>query len=118
MQLWLLSQPHQSHVLKGFSVSALSGMRIIHTEVLARLLALVPPYLKLRGLCQQCLSWCRVCPYPVLIPLSGFLRVGPYTQPPQGSAQGSSKVGSFLGQIQPHNISNYPAVMNEMQETQ
>lgn len=30
----------------------------------------------------------------------------------------SSKVGSFLRQIQPNNISNYPSVMNEMQETQ
>lgn len=74
IQLWLLSQAYQSHVLKGFSVSALSGMRIIHTEVLARLLALVPLYLELVGqLWQQCLSCCSVCPYPVLIPLCGVL---------------------------------------------
>lgn len=32
----------------------------------------------------QCLSWCRVCPYPVLIPLCGFLQMRPYTQPSQG----------------------------------
>lgn len=88
IQLWLLSQAHQSHVLKGFSVSAVSGMSIIHTEVLARLLALVPSYPELMGqLCQQCLSCCRVCPYPVLIPLCGFFQVGLYTKNPHQNPQ-------------------------------
>ncbi|NXK54800.1 NWD1 protein, partial [Chauna torquata] len=52
---------------------------IIYTEVLARLLFFVPSYPEVIGkLCQQCLSWFSVCPYPVLIPLCGFL------QPPGG----------------------------------
>ncbi|NXF08155.1 NWD1 protein, partial [Smithornis capensis] len=51
------------------------GTSLIHTEVLARLLPLVPSYPELIGqLCQQCLSWCSACPYPVLIPLCGFLQ--------------------------------------------
>ncbi|NXL09736.1 NWD1 protein, partial [Mesembrinibis cayennensis] len=52
---------------------------VIYTEVLARLLFFVPSYPEVIGkLCQQCLSWCSACPYPVLIPLCGFL------QPPGG----------------------------------
>ncbi|NWI89563.1 NWD1 protein, partial [Pitta sordida] len=52
-----------------------AGTSTIHTEVLARLLPLVPSYPELIGqLCQQCLSWCSVCPYPLLIPLGGFLQ--------------------------------------------
>ncbi|NXN26228.1 NWD1 protein, partial [Nycticryphes semicollaris] len=55
------------------------GMSIIYTEMLARLLFLVPSYPEVIGeLCQQCLSWCSSCPYPVLIPRCGFL------QPPGG----------------------------------
>ncbi|NXY69783.1 NWD1 protein, partial [Glareola pratincola] len=53
---------------------------IIYTEMLARLLFFMPSYPEVIGkLCQQCLSWCSVCPYPVLIPLCGFL------QPPGGA---------------------------------
>ncbi|NWY62210.1 NWD1 protein, partial [Chionis minor] len=52
---------------------------IIYTEMLARLLFFVPSYPEVIGkLCQQCLSWCSACPYPVLIPRCGFL------QPPGG----------------------------------
>ncbi|NXS60170.1 NWD1 protein, partial [Brachypteracias leptosomus] len=52
---------------------------VIYTEMLARLLFLVPSYPEVIGkLCQQCLSWCSVCPYPILVPLCGFL------QPPRG----------------------------------
>ncbi|XP_010151382.1 PREDICTED: NACHT and WD repeat domain-containing protein 1 [Eurypyga helias] len=48
---------------------------IIYTEVLARLLGFVPSYPEVIGkLCQQCRSWCGACPYPVLIPLCGFLQ--------------------------------------------
>ncbi|KAL2294967.1 hypothetical protein Nmel_018111 [Mimus melanotis] len=57
---------------------------------------------------------CRVWSHPMLIPLCGFLQVEPYTQTPHGCV-GSylfSKVGSFLGQIQLNNISDYPSVMN------
>ncbi|XP_074020124.1 NACHT domain- and WD repeat-containing protein 1 [Numenius arquata] len=63
------------------SKPAVGGVRmsIIYTEMLARLLFLVPSYPEVIGeLCQQCLSWCSACPYPVLIPRCGFL------QPPGG----------------------------------
>ncbi|KFV51482.1 NACHT and WD repeat domain-containing protein 1, partial [Gavia stellata] len=61
------------------SIHSPEGVSIIYTEVLARLLFFVPSYPEVIGkLCQQCLSWCSVCPYPVLIPLCGFL------QPPGG----------------------------------
>ncbi|KAM6331894.1 NACHT domain- and WD repeat-containing protein 1 [Alca torda] len=61
------------------SVHSPEGVSIIYTETLARLLFFVPSYPEVIGkLCQQCLSWCSVCPYPVLIPLCGFL------QPPGG----------------------------------
>ncbi|KFV73473.1 NACHT and WD repeat domain-containing protein 1, partial [Struthio camelus australis] len=61
------------------SIDSLEGLSILYTEVLARLLFLMPSYPDVIGkLCQQCVSWFSVCPYPVLIPLSGFL------QPPGG----------------------------------
>ncbi|XP_068517399.1 LOW QUALITY PROTEIN: NACHT domain- and WD repeat-containing protein 1 [Anas acuta] len=59
--------------------SALLGLSIIYTEVLARLFFFVPSYPEVIGkLCQQCLSWFSTCPHPVLIPSCGFL------QPPAG----------------------------------
>ncbi|XP_025066071.1 NACHT domain- and WD repeat-containing protein 1 [Alligator sinensis] len=58
------------------------GVSIIYTEVLARLHFFMSSYPDLIGrLCQQCLHWFEVCPYPVLIPLCGFL------QPPGGPLQ-------------------------------
>ncbi|XP_025922865.1 NACHT domain- and WD repeat-containing protein 1 isoform X2 [Apteryx rowi] len=61
------------------SIDSLKGLSILYTEVLARLLFLMPSYPDVIGkLCEQCLSWFSVCPYPVLIPLCGFL------QPPGG----------------------------------
>ncbi|XP_014808284.1 PREDICTED: NACHT domain- and WD repeat-containing protein 1 [Calidris pugnax] len=69
----LLSKPAVSGVCSP------EGMSLIYTEMLARLLFLVPSYPEVIGeLCQQCLSWCRACPYPLLIPRCGFL------QPPGG----------------------------------
>lgn len=95
IQLWQLSQAHQSHVLKCFFVSALLGVSIIYTEVLARLLFFVPSYPEvIRKLCQECLSWYSVCPYPVLIPLCGFL------QPPGGALR-RTLTGFLKGRISP-----------------
>ncbi|NWV01394.1 NWD1 protein, partial [Upupa epops] len=55
------------------------GLSVLYTQVLARLLYFVSSYPEVIGkLCQQCVSWCSICPYPVLIPLCGFL------QPPAG----------------------------------
>ncbi|NXA53517.1 NWD1 protein, partial [Nothocercus julius] len=61
------------------AINSLEGLSVLYTEVLARLLFLMPSYPEVIGkLCQQCLSWFSVCPHPVLIPLCGFL------QPPGG----------------------------------
>lgn len=52
---------------------------ILYTEILARLHFFATSHPALVGqLCQQAQSWFRVCPYPVLVPLGGFL------QPPGG----------------------------------
>ncbi|NXE55376.1 NWD1 protein, partial [Casuarius casuarius] len=65
----LLSKPAVS------TIDSLEGLSILYTEVLARLLSLMPSYPDVIGkLCQQCLSWFSVCPYPVLVPLRGFLQ--------------------------------------------
>ncbi|XP_009893499.1 PREDICTED: NACHT and WD repeat domain-containing protein 1 [Charadrius vociferus] len=77
----LLLKPAVSSVHSPEGNSHVRGteLSIIYTELLARLLFYVPSYPEVIGkLCQQCLSWCSVCPYPVLIPLCGFL------QPPGG----------------------------------
>ncbi|KAM9687659.1 NACHT domain- and WD repeat-containing protein 1 [Trichechus inunguis] len=52
---------------------------VLYTELLARLHFFTTTHPALVGqLCQQVQSWFRVCPYPVLVPLTGFL------QPPGG----------------------------------
>lgn len=52
---------------------------ILYTELLARLHFFAISHPALVGqLCQEAQSWFRVCPYPVLVPLGGFL------QPPGG----------------------------------
>ncbi|XP_073076314.1 NACHT domain- and WD repeat-containing protein 1 isoform X2 [Manis javanica] len=59
----------------------LRGMEksILYTELLARLHFFAISHPALVGqLCQEAQSWFRVCPYPVLVPLGGFL------QPPGG----------------------------------
>ncbi|MBZ3872377.1 NACHT domain- and WD repeat-containing protein 1 [Sciurus carolinensis] len=55
---------------------------ILYTELLARLHFFAASHPALVGqLCQQAQSWFRVCPHPVLVPLTGFL------QPPGGPLQ-------------------------------
>ncbi|EDL90857.1 transmembrane protein 38a (predicted), isoform CRA_f [Rattus norvegicus] len=52
---------------------------ILYTELLARLLFFATSHPAMIGqLCQQAQSWFRACPYPMLVPLAGFL------QPPGG----------------------------------
>ncbi|KAM6219589.1 NACHT domain- and WD repeat-containing protein 1 [Rhynchocyon petersi] len=55
---------------------------VLYTELLARLLFFTTSHPALVGqLCQQAQSWFRLCPHPVLVPLTGFL------QPPGGPLQ-------------------------------
>uniref|UniRef100_A0A667GCQ6 NACHT and WD repeat domain containing 1 n=1 Tax=Lynx canadensis TaxID=61383 RepID=A0A667GCQ6_LYNCA len=59
----------------------LRGMErsILYTELLARLHFFTTSHPALVGqLCQQAQNWFRMCPHPVLVPLTGFL------QPPGG----------------------------------
>ncbi|XP_045348401.1 NACHT domain- and WD repeat-containing protein 1 isoform X1 [Leopardus geoffroyi] len=59
----------------------LRGMErsILYTELLARLHFFMTSHPALVGqLCQQAQNWFRMCPHPVLVPLTGFL------QPPGG----------------------------------
>ncbi|XP_058583539.1 NACHT domain- and WD repeat-containing protein 1 isoform X2 [Neofelis nebulosa] len=59
----------------------LRGMErsILYTELLARLHFFMTSHPVLVGqLCQQAQNWFRMCPHPVLVPLTGFL------QPPGG----------------------------------
>ncbi|KAK2497679.1 hypothetical protein MC885_001291, partial [Smutsia gigantea] len=59
----------------------LRGMEksILYTELLARLHFFATSHPALVGqLCQEAQSWFRMCPFPVLVPLGGFL------QPPGG----------------------------------
>ncbi|XP_036009982.1 NACHT domain- and WD repeat-containing protein 1 isoform X3 [Mus musculus] len=52
---------------------------VLYTELLARLLFFAASHPAMIGqLCQQAQSWFRACPYPMLVPLAGFL------QPPGG----------------------------------
>jgi len=57
-------------------ISVLFGASLIYTQVLARLLFFVPSYPEVIGkLCQQCLSWVSICPYPILVLLCRFLHL-------------------------------------------
>lgn len=92
---YIVQVPSHRHVPKCFFVSALLGVSIIYTEMLARLLSFVPSYpAVIAKLCQQCLSRCSVCPYPVLIPLCGFL------QPPGGPLH-TMLTGFLEGRVSP-----------------
>ncbi|KAM6459064.1 NACHT domain- and WD repeat-containing protein 1, partial [Liasis olivaceus] len=74
---------------------------MIYTEMLARLFFLRPSYPKIIGkVCEQCESWFRAWPHPVLIPCSGFFYPpgGPLCKTLPGFPKGTSVLEFSLDQ--------------------
>jgi hypothetical protein len=71
---------------------------VLYTELLARLLFFAASHPAMIGqLCQQAQSWFRACPYPMLVPLAGFL------QPPGGPLR-ATLTGCHKGEYPQHYI--------------
>lgn len=80
---------------------------ILYTELLARLLFFATSHPAMIGqLCQQAQSWFRACPYPMLVPLAGFL------QPPGGPLR-ATLTGCHKGECPRHHKTHTSSLRNQ-----